>query len=60
MCSTWFPLDLKMADDDNGVDVTGARDFEKIIWALKTSLTHLHIGNYVWDDLLIYIGEMCK
>jgi len=49
-----------MADDDNGVDITGARDFEKIIWALKTSLTHFHIGNYVWDDLLIYIGEMCK
>lgn len=49
-----------MAEDDTGVDVTGSRDFEKIIWNLKGSLTHIYLGNYVWDDLLIYIGEMCK
>lgn len=60
LCATWFPLELKMAEDDNGNDVTGARDFERIIWALKGSLTQLYLGNYVWDDLVIYIGEMCK
>ncbi len=60
LCSTWFPLNLKMAEDDNGVDVSGSRDFEKIIWALRPTLTQINLGNYVWDDLVIYIGEMCK
>ena len=49
-----------MSEDDNGIDVSGARDFEKIIWGLKGRLTQLFLGNYVWDDLVIYIGEMCK
>ena len=49
-----------MAEDDNGTDVSGSRDFEKIFWALRGSLTQLSIGNYIWDDLIIYIGEICK
>jgi hypothetical protein len=49
-----------MAEDDTGVDVVGDRDFERIIWNLKGSLTHISLGNYIWDDLLIYIGELCK
>ena len=60
LCSTWFPLAFKMAEDENGVDVTGARDFEKIIWGLKGTLKQIYLGNYIWDDLLIYIVEMCK
>ena len=60
MCSTWFPLAFKMAEDENGVDVTGVRDFEKIIWGLKGTLKQIYLGNYIWDDLLIYIVEMCK
>lgn len=43
LCSTWFPLNLikAEAEAEAEVDVTGTRDFERIIWLLKGSLTHL-------------------
>jgi hypothetical protein len=42
------------------MDVMGNREFEKVIWALKHSLTHLTLGDYMHDSLLIYIAIMCK
>ena len=30
------------------------------MFRLKGSLTELHLGDYIWDDLLIYIAELCK
>ena len=60
LCSTWFPLKFSVAADDNGMDVMGNRDFERVIWGLKNSLTHLLLGDYLHDSLLIYIAIMCK
>lgn len=61
LCSTWFPLDLKRTEADaDPAEVSGARDFERIIWLLKGSLTHLQIGNYIWDDLFVYVATMCR
>jgi hypothetical protein len=60
LCSTWFPIDLKRVESDNDVEVSGAKDFERMIWLIKGSLTHLQLGNYIWDDLFVYIAEMCK
>ena len=27
---------------------------------MKGSLVELRLGNYIWDDLLIYIAELCR
>ena len=45
-------------DDESAV--SGSRELERVIFSLKGSLTHLHLGDYIWDDLLIYISEICK
>jgi DNA repair exonuclease SbcCD nuclease subunit len=59
LCSTWFPLEIKKPEEGEQ-EVEGQRELEQIIFALKGSLTNLHMGNYIWDDLVIYIAEMCK
>jgi hypothetical protein len=59
LCNTWFPLCITpVLGDDNAV--SGSRELERVIFCLKGSLTHLHLGDYIWDDILIYIAEMCK
>jgi len=60
LCSTWFPLNLKRNESENEAEVSGAKDFERVIWLLKGSLTHLQLGNFIWDDLFVYIATMCK
>ena len=59
LCATWFPLDIKKIDDGQQ-EVAGSRELEQIIFALKGSLTNICLGNYIWDDLVIYMSEMCK
>ena len=65
LCATYYPLKLEVAEInnelrmDNGA-VSGSRELEMIIFKLKPSLTHLHLGNYIWDEFVIYIAEMCK
>lgn len=61
LCPTWWPLKVKLTDDDgSGLDITGSQEFERVIWSLKLSLKSLYLGNYMWDDMLVYICEMCK
>ena len=61
LSSTWFPLDLKRNEPDtDAAEVSGARDFERIIWLVKGTLKNLQIGNYIWDDLFVYLATMCK
>lgn len=60
LCSTWFPIDMKRQETDTDLNDSAQRDFERIVWLLKGSLTHLQLGNYIWDDILVYIAEMCK
>lgn len=45
---------------DDGIAISGSREIERIIFNLKGSLTQLTLGDYIWDDILIYIAEMCK
>lgn len=33
---------------------------EALFFTLRNTLTRLNLGNFVWDDLIIYIAEMCK
>ena len=51
---------MKRVELDTELEVSGAKDFERVVWLLKGSLTHLHLGNYIWDDLFVYVAEMCK
>ena len=42
LCSTWFPLDLKRNEPDtDAAEVSGARDFERIIWLIKSTIKQL-------------------
>ena len=65
LCATYFPLKLDIAEVYNEVShtnqaVSGSRELEIIIFCLKSSLTHLYLGDYIWDEMVIYIAEMCK
>ena len=65
LCATYYPLKLEVAEINNelrmeNLAVSGSRELEMIIFKLKPSLTHLHLGNYIWDEFVIYIAEMCK
>lgn len=57
LCSTWFPLKVEWLKNN---EVVGSRTLESVIYALKGSLTELHLGDYVWDEFIIYIAELCK
>jgi len=40
--------------------VAGSRELEQIFFSLRHCLLEVSLGEYVWDELLIYISEMCK
>lgn len=40
--------------------IAGSRELEQIITKLKGSLVELRLGNYLWDDILIFIAELCR
>ena len=40
--------------------MNGCAEMEALFFTLKNTLKRLNIGNFVWDDLIIYIAEMCK
>ena len=40
--------------------MAGCREVEQLFFRLKNTLVKLNLGDYIWDDLLIYIAEMCK
>ena len=64
LSSTYFPLVVPRSqiDDQNDqqVAITGCRDLELIFFGLKDTLKELHLGNWVYDELLIYISQICK
>lgn len=63
-CSTWFPLDFarEVIDEqnDHALSFTGNRDVELIYFALKNQLIQLHLGQWAYDGLVIYLVEICK
>ena len=65
LCPTYYPLRIEVAAIDNqlaasNATISGSRELEQIIFRLKGSLVELRLGNYIWDDLLIYIAELCR
>lgn len=42
------------------VSVAGSRELELLFFGLKNTLLVLHLGAYIYDEMLIYIAEMCK
>ena len=33
---------------------------ESVLYSLKDSLREVRLGSYVWDELIIYLAELCK
>ena len=48
------------AANDQTISITGCQEIELLFFGLKESLVEIHLGQWVYDDLLVYIGEMCK
>ena len=63
-CSTWFSIEIvrEVIDEQNdqAVALTGCRELELIFFGLKNNLKELHLGQWAYNDILIYIAELCK
>lgn len=63
-CSTWYTLKLPKEAVDNQNDqtdsITGCREIEMIFFGLGSRLIELHIGQWAYDELIIYVSNMCK
>ena len=42
------------------ISIAGSRELELVIFNAKNQLRILHIGQYIYDVMLIYIAEMCR
>lgn len=40
--------------------ISGSKELEQVIFRLKGSLVELRLGNYIWDDFIIYVAELCR
>lgn len=64
MCSTYFPLQInvQLPDPANNqqISVAGSRELELMFFGLKNNLRILNLGYYIYDEMLVYIAEMCK
>ena len=63
-CSTWFSLkiDREVVNEQNDqtMAISGNRELELILFGLKNTLIELRLGEWLYDELLIYIAEICK
>ncbi len=39
--------------------MAGSRELELIFFSLKNKLRILNLGAYIYDEMLVYIAEMC-
>lgn len=65
ICPTQHPLKLNVASIDNQLaanqaTISGSRELEQILFRLKGSLVELRLGNFLWDDIVIFTAELCK
>ena len=44
----------------NNATISGSRELEQILFKLRGTLIEVRLGNYIWDDLIIYMAELCK
>jgi len=63
-CSTWFSVDIDRdainEQNDQAIAVTGNRDLELIFFGLKNTLIEIRLGEWAYNDIIIYIAEICK
>lgn len=63
-CSTWHTVEVPKENideqNDQAIALTGCRELELVFFGLKDNLTELHLGEWAYDDIIIYIAELCK
>ena len=63
-CSSYFTIDVHREavdqQNDQALAVTGNRFIELMFFNLKASLLEIHLGQWAYDDLIIYVSEICK
>jgi hypothetical protein len=42
------------------ISIAGSREMELVFFTMKNQLRVLHLGYYIYDEMLIYIAEMCR
>ena len=40
--------------------MTGCRELEQIIFKLKGRLWELRLGDFIWDDYIVFVAELCR
>jgi hypothetical protein len=45
--------------DVDGTGILGNRDFEQLFFKLKNSLVYLSLGDYIDDETLVFIVNIC-
>lgn len=55
-----FKVEVPNESNDQMISVAGSRELELITFSMKNNLRILSLGDYIYDDLMNYIGEMCK
>ena len=40
--------------------MTGNRHLENVFFGLRQNLLEVHLGRWAYDDLIIYMSEICK
>jgi len=41
------------------LSVAGSRELELTFFSLKNNLRVLHLGAYIYNEMLVYLAEMC-
>ena len=65
LCPTYHPLNVDVAMINNQLSasnatISGSKELEQILFKLRGSLVEVRLGDYIWDDLVIYMAELCK
>lgn len=55
-----MPREVVDAQNDQTMSLTGSNELELILFGLKDTLKEIHLGNWAFDDLIIYMAEICK
>jgi hypothetical protein len=45
---------------DHTLSIAGSRELELVFFNFKNQLRVLHLGYYIYDEMLVYIAEMCR
>jgi hypothetical protein len=63
LCSTYYPIEFKVelpSENNQSINITGNAQIELFVMGIKSNILILHLGQYAYDELLIFVAEMCK